>query len=109
MEKRFPTGMYLNPPREGAPEFVRGSISIKKAEVLEWLNQEQSNDKGYVNLDVLKSREGKLYLAINDYVKPTDIKQGDPRRSIIKSKQCEACVEWENGTITCINPSCINN
>jgi len=71
--KRFPTGMYFNPPREGAPEFVRGSISIKKAEVLEWLNQEQSNDKGYVNLDVLKSREGKLYLAINDYVKPTDI------------------------------------
>ena len=67
MEKRYPKGIYFNQPRENAPEFVKGSISIKKADLLIWLNAEAPNDKGYINLDVLEGREGTPYLTVNEY------------------------------------------
>ena len=68
MEKRFPEGIYYNGPRDNAPSFVLGAISIKSAVFLEWLNAENPNDKGYVNLDILLSKEtGKPYLVVNDF------------------------------------------
>ena len=72
MPKEYPKGIYFNRPRENAPEFVLGSISIKKQEFLEWLDQKETNEKGYVNLDVLNGKEEKPYLAVNDY-KPKGI------------------------------------
>lgn len=67
-EKRFPEGIYFNPPRDGAPDYVVGSVSMKSVVFLEWLNGEQPNEKGFVNLDVLLSKEtGKPYLVVNDF------------------------------------------
>jgi len=65
--KRYPSGIFYNDPRENAPDFVKGSISIKKDDALEWLDKEKPNDKGYVNLDLLISRENKPYLTVNEY------------------------------------------
>ena len=60
-------GFFFDKPREGAPEFVKGRVSIKVEEAIEMLNQ-YKNDKGYVNLDLLKSKDGgKLYFTVNDW------------------------------------------
>lgn len=69
MSKTFPEGIFFNKPREGAPDFVRGSLSFKVDEAVAFL-QKHKSDKGYVNLDMLLSKDKSIYLALNDW-KPT--------------------------------------
>ena len=65
---KYPKGIFINKPRDGAPEFVRASISIKAEDAITWI-KEVANEKGYVNIDVLNGEKG-LYLKHNDW-KPT--------------------------------------
>lgn len=65
-EITFAKGIYFNKPHENAPEFVKGKIDIKADEAIEFINANK-NEKGYVNLDLLKSKQGKLYLKLNDF------------------------------------------
>lgn len=69
-EKIFPQGIFYKKPREGAPEFVRGSLSFKVDEAIEFLKK--NNNNGYVNLDMLLSKKNEIYLALNDWKKPTN-------------------------------------
>ena len=60
-------GLYFDRPREGAPEFVKGRMSIKVDEAIVML-KEKKNDKGYVNLDLLMSKDKtKFYFTVNDW------------------------------------------
>lgn len=68
MAKTFPKGIFFQKPRENAPEFVRGSLSFKVDEAIQFLN-EHKNAQGYVNIDMLKSEKG-IYLALNEWKKP---------------------------------------
>lgn len=69
MEKRFPEGIYFGFPAENAPEFVVGKISIKSDVFLDWLNSEKPNDRGYVNLEILKGKkDGRPFCVVNDFV-----------------------------------------
>ena len=74
MTKIFPNGIYYNKPRQGAPEFVRGSISIKVDEAVPFL-QKNKNAQGYVNLDMLLSKDKALYLALNEWKKPESMEK----------------------------------
>lgn len=66
-EKIFADGFRFEKPREGAPEFVKGRISIKAPEAIAFLQRYQSN-AGWVNLDLKKSKEkGTLYLELNTF------------------------------------------
>lgn len=65
-ETNFPAGIYFDRPRENSPEWVKGRISLKKDQLTEYMAQ-HANEAGYVNLDLLKSKEGKLYLKLNDW------------------------------------------
>lgn len=67
-DKIFAEGMYFEKPHENAPEFVKGKISIKVAQAVPFLEKHE-NGGGYVNLDLKKSKEGKLYLELNQYIK----------------------------------------
>ena len=67
--KIFAKGIYFEKPKEGSPEFIRGKINIKVADAIPFLEMYASN-AGYVNLDLKKSKEGKLYLELNTW-KPT--------------------------------------
>lgn len=69
MEKVYPKGIYANKKRDNSPEFVLGGISIKKYDLMEWLESAEENDKGYINLDMLKGDDGP-YLVVNTW-KPT--------------------------------------
>lgn len=71
-EKIYPKGLIWKRPREGAPDFIKGSMSIKVDEFVAFL-QKHSN-KGWVNLDFKKSKEkGTLYFQLDDWKpKPKD-------------------------------------
>ena len=71
----FVKGMFVNAPREGAPEFVKGSLSIKPAELIAWLNEQTPNEKGYIKIDLKEGREAKWYASLDTW-KPTDRKEG---------------------------------
>lgn len=60
----FPDGLMVKAPREGAPDFVKGSISIKIQELINWLGQ-QSGD--WINLDMKVSKGGKWYAQVNTW------------------------------------------
>lgn len=65
MPKTFIDGLIFKKPREGAPDFVRGSLSVKVQEFTKFCQEHQKNN--WVNIDILKSKEGKTYLALNDW------------------------------------------
>lgn len=68
-ETIFADGFIFKKPREGAPSFVKGSLSIKSQDAIKFINEHTKAD-GWINLDLKMSTQGKLYLALNDF-KPT--------------------------------------
>lgn len=69
-EKKLAEGFYFKRPRAGAPDFVKGSLSMRTDDCILFLN-ENKNESGYVNLDLLLSKNGEnLYFTLNDW-KPT--------------------------------------
>lgn len=72
-DKIFAKGIYIDKPHENAPDFVKGKVGIKVDEAIQFL-KEHENARGYVNLDLLQSKEGKLYFELNDWV-PEDMKE----------------------------------
>lgn len=65
-EKVFADGFRFEKPREGSPEFIKGRISVKVPEAIAFLQKHQNNG-GWVNIDLKKSKEGKLYLELNTW------------------------------------------
>jgi len=70
-DQKFIQGLYVDAPRDGAPDFVKGSITFKRKELGNWL-REQTDD--WINIDVKESKEGKWYAALNDF-KPDSSKK----------------------------------
>lgn len=67
-EKIFVDGMYFEK-REGAPSFVLGSLSIKVAELVSFLQMHEKKS-GYVNVDIKQSKGGKYYCELNIWQPP---------------------------------------
>lgn len=59
-------GMRVDRPRDGAPDFVKGRVGINVTQFGQWLVA-NADDRGWVNLDLLLSKEGDLYLKHNEY------------------------------------------
>jgi len=70
----FPDGIIFKRPREGAPDFVKGSLSFKVEEAVAFLQKHVDN--GWVNCDLKLSKGSKLYLQLNDW-KPKGDNLGD--------------------------------
>ena len=67
-ETIFADGFFFERPKEGAPEFIKGKVSIQAVRAIAFINQHKS-EAGYVTLDLCKSREkGTLYLKLNQWV-----------------------------------------
>lgn len=75
MEKTFAEGIYFDKPHEKSPDFVKGKISLQKDKLIDFVTK-HANEKGYVNLDVKESREGKVYIELNTW-KPEESKKPD--------------------------------
>ena len=67
-EKIYPKGLFINAPREGAPDFVGNSLAFTK-EFAKWLtdNPQLFNEKGYLRMDTLIGKEDKPYAVVNTY------------------------------------------
>ena len=48
--------------REKSPDFVIGSFGCKLGDLEPYVN-----GKGYINFDILKGKEGGMYIKINEY------------------------------------------
>lgn len=68
----FVNGMIFKLPREGAPDFVKGSISVKRAELIEFLN---SKSDEWIDIDLKVGKSGKAFASVNNW-KPEGQTQG---------------------------------
>ena len=68
-------GVFFNKPRENAPDFVKGSISIHEKFIP--FMKEHRNESGYVNADLLESKAGKLYFKLNTWTPKKEEDDGD--------------------------------
>ncbi len=66
-DKIFCDGMIFKRPKNDAPDFVKGSVSIKVDDFKKFLDTHVKN--GWVNLDLKLSKGGKLYLELNSWEK----------------------------------------
>lgn len=66
--KIFTDGMIVKAPRDGAPEFVKGSLSFRTQEFVKWL-EDHTKDDGWCNVDLLVGKTGKWYGALNSWTK----------------------------------------
>ena len=66
MEKIYARGLFAKR-NEKAPEFVICSLSVKTDDFTQFL-KENTNEKGYVNLQVLRSKDkGTLYAVLDTF------------------------------------------
>ena len=71
----FIPGLIAKAPNPKAPDFVKASLSIKRAELIAWL---QGRTDEWVNADIKESgKSGKWYVAVNAYKR----EEGAPSRS----------------------------
>ena len=64
-EKVFADGVIFKKPHENAPDFVKGSLSLKMKDLIEFAKKYHKD--GWLNLDLLESRGGKYYAALNTF------------------------------------------
>lgn len=76
-DTKFIDGLIFKAPHENAPEYVIAKISIKRAELIAWL-QSQTGD--WINADLKESQQGKLYAAVDDWKPGTQRQEREPRR-----------------------------
>ena len=81
MEKIYAKGLFAKR-NENAPDFVTCSLSIKTDDFIQFL-RENTNEKGYVNLQVLKSKDkGTLYAIVDTFTPKTDNVSTEPKKPV---------------------------
>lgn len=63
-DKEFTNGLMVKAPNDKAPEFVKCSISIKRADLGNWL---RGKTEEWINLDVKVAKTGKWYCEVNNW------------------------------------------
>jgi hypothetical protein len=76
--KIFCDGLIVKDRRESAPEWVKGSLSVKVDEFKAFLDKH--NNGGWVNIDLLTGKSGKPYAVLNTW-KPRK-EEGDDDEAI---------------------------
>ena len=75
-DNKFINGLIVKAPNERAPDYVKARLSIKREELIAWLQSEQGE---WINADIKVSQGGKWYAAVDDW-KP-DGQRGQQSRS----------------------------
>ncbi len=75
-EIKFAEGIYFDQPRESAPAYVLGQISMRREQAIQWL---ESLDTEWVRVDVQMSKGGKPYCKLNTYQKGQNATQARPK------------------------------
>ena len=72
-EKIFIGGMRFDLPSEKAPDFVKGKISIKVSDFIEFAEKNQTTS-GWINIDLKVGKSGRGYAELNTW-KPQQQKE----------------------------------
>jgi len=88
----FPNGIMFKLPHEKAPDFVKGSISIKLDEAIEYLQAKKATGEQWINLDAKVSKNtGKGYLQLNTWKKDNQTPQAPKETGTpVQSQPAEA-------------------
>jgi len=62
--KEFIDGLIAKKPRDTAPEWIKCNISIKRADLVRWLEQK---DGDWINVQVCESKSGKWYAEVDNW------------------------------------------
>ena len=80
-EKKYATGMFVKR-NEKAPEFVICGLSVKTDDFTQFL-KENTNEKGYVNLQVLRSKDkGTLYAVLDTFEPKANTASTDVKKAV---------------------------
>lgn len=63
-DKKFIDGLLVKPPRDGAPEYVVGKLSLKREELITWLQQQHGE---WINADIKVAQSGNWYAQVDDW------------------------------------------
>jgi len=63
-DSKFINGLIVKAPNEKAPDYVKAKISIKREELIAWLQTEHGE---WINADIKVSQGGKWYAAVDDW------------------------------------------
>jgi len=85
-EKVFAQGLIAKR-RDGAPEFVTCTLSVKVDEFKEFLDTHAAN--GWVNLNVKKSQSGKYYAELDTWKPNAQANQDAPQASAATEEPSE--------------------
>ncbi len=83
-DTKFINGLMFKAPNDNAPEYVKAKGSIKREELIAWL---QSETGEWVNFDLKVSQNGKWYAAVDDW-KPNQ-GNGTPRNNAPKPQRAQ--------------------
>lgn len=61
---QFIDGLIVKAPHEKAPDYVKAKVSIKRQDLMAWLNQQ---DGDWINAEVKESKGGKWYVAVDSW------------------------------------------
>ena len=84
-DKVFAQGLYVKPPKENSPDFVKFGLSIKRQEVMDWL---QGHSEEWINLQVKEAKSGKWYAEVDTWkpdpnrARPAQPAQSNPFESL---------------------------
>ena len=75
MDKVFAKGFSFKR-NDNAPDFVVGKLSLKADEAIQFIKENEF--KGWVNLDVKKSKDGKYYIELDTFNQKNKVEEGLP-------------------------------
>ena len=64
MEKKFIDGLYVNVKTTQYGDIIKLSFNYEKFNVF---MKQNMNEKGYINVDILSTKEGKKYAVLNEF------------------------------------------
>lgn len=73
----FIDGLIFKPPHERAPDFVIAKFSIKREQLIEWLENQEGE---WINGDVKESKGRKYYASVDHWKPNQDRKESAPQR-----------------------------
>lgn len=66
-QPNFVAGMFWNDPHQNAPQFVKGKISFRVKEFVDYLRANYDKDSEYVNVILKESKNGKMYFELDTW------------------------------------------
>jgi len=66
-EKQFVNGLFVFKPHEKAPDFVKANLSINRDEFVNWLQEQEPDEKGRLKIDLKESKKGSWYAHVNEW------------------------------------------